>query len=149
MRPQELAVQSFHENQKLLSAVNTVSIHIKLEMAGHADLKSAKVVTEAKEVLNSFFKELDIIVQRAENAETKHLLGIDARRREFVKNFIAAKRNYRIRSPALLGKLSETTQLIYSDRKVDKQNILIVLEELRMLLEEHLAGDTEVLLGGI
>ena len=149
MKPQELAVQSFHENQKLLSAVNTVSIHIKLEMAGHADLKSAKVVAEAQEVLNSFFKELDIIVQRAENAETKSLLGIDVRRREFVKNFIAAKRNYRIQSPSLRGKLSDVTQLIYSDKDADKQDTLLVLEELRMLLEEHLAGDTEVLLGGI
>ena len=148
MKPQELAVQSFHENQKLLSAVNTVSIHIKLEMAGHADLKSAKVA-EAQEVLNSFFKELDIVVQRAENAETKPLLGIDARRREFVRNFIAAKRNYRIQSPSLRGKLSDVIQLIYSDKDADKQDILLVLEELRMLLEEHLAGDTEVLLGGI
>ncbi len=150
MKPQELAVQSFHENQKLLSAVNTVSIHLKLEMAGQTDLKSAKVVAEAREVLNAFFKELDIVVQRAENAESRFpLLGIDARRREFVRNFISARRNREIQSPSLRGKLSDVTQLISSDKDADKQDILDVLEELRMLLEKHLAGDTEVLLGGI
>ena len=36
MRPKERAVQSFHENQKFLFAINTLSIHTKLEMAGHS-----------------------------------------------------------------------------------------------------------------
>ena len=148
MKPQELAVRSFHENQKLLSAVNTLSINAKLEMAGRIDLKSEKRVAEAKRVLKSFFEELDVIVQRAEETEAKPLLGVDARRGEFVRNFIAAKRNLRIDSRSLNGKLSDITQLIYSDEENDKKEILLVLEELRTLLEEHIANDTEVLLGG-
>lgn len=149
MKPQELAVQSFHENQKLLSAVNTVSIHTKLEMAGRAELKSTKKVAKAKEVLKYFFKELDVIVQRAEKSEMEPLLGVDERRREFVKNFITAKRNYRIQSTFLQGKLSDVSELIYSDKVADRKEILLVLEELRILLEEHIASDTEVLFGGI
>lgn len=149
MKPKELAVQSFHENQKLLSAVNAVSIHTKLEMAGRSDLNSTETIAEAKDTLNTFFKELDVIVQRAEKAGTKPLLGVDARRRQFVRNFIDAKRNYRIQSPSLRGKLSDIAQLIYSDKDTDKQDVLLVLEELRMLIEEHIAGDTEILLGGI
>lgn len=148
MKPKELAVQSFHENQNLLSAVNTLSIHTKLEMAGRSDRNGAKVIAEAKETLNTFFKELDVIVERAEKTETKLLLGVDARRRQFVSNFIAAKRNYRIQSASLRGKLSDVAQLLYSDKDADKQDILLVLDELRMLLEEHIASDTEVLLGG-
>lgn len=149
MKPKELAVQSFHENQKLLSAVNAVSIHTKLEMAGRSDLNSTETIAEAKDTLNTFFKELDVIVQRAEKAGTKPLLGVDARRRQFVRNFIDAKRNYRIQSPSLRGKLSDIAQLIHSDKDTDKQDVLLVLEELRMLIEEHIAGDTEILLGGI
>ena len=149
MKPQELAIQSFHDNQKLLSAVNTLSIHTKLEMAGRADLNSAKVVAGAKDALSSFFKELDVIVQRAEEAENQLLLGVDARRRKFVRSFITAKRNYRIHAPSLRGKLSDTAQLIYSDKKADKENMLLALEELRMLIEEHIASDTKILLGGI
>ena len=149
MKPKELAVQSFHENQKLLSAVNAVSIHTKLEMAGRFDLNSTETIAEAKDTLNTFFKELDVIVQRAEKAGTQPLLGVDARRRQFVRNFIDAKRNYRIQSPSLRGKLSDIAQLIHSDKDTDKQDVLLVLEELRMLIEEHIAGDTEILLGGI
>ncbi len=148
MKPKERAVQSFHENQKILFAINTLSIHTKLEMAGHSDTNRTKEIPEAKEVLRLFLTELEPQVQRAEEAETKPLLGVDARRRQLVKNVVAARRN-RIRSSFLRGKLSDAAQLLYSDKTEDKEDILLVLEELRMLLEEHLAGDTEVLLGRI
>ena len=148
MKPKELAVQSFHENQKLLFAINTWSIHIKLDIAGRSDMNRAKAVPEAKEVLRSFLTELEPQVERAEEAETKPLLGVDARRRQFVENFTAARRKG-IRSSFLRGKLSDAAQLLHSDKTADKENILLVLKELRTLLEEHLASDTEVLLGGI
>ena len=64
MKSQELAVQSFHENQKLLSAVNILSIHTKLEVEGRADLNNKKAVAAAKDELCSFFKELERQVQR-------------------------------------------------------------------------------------
>lgn len=148
MKPKEWAVQSFHENQKLLFAINTLSIHTKLEMAGHSDMNKVKEIPEAKEVLRLSLTELESQVQRAEEAETKPLLGVDARRRQLVKNVVAARRN-RIRSSFLRGKLSDAAQLLYSDNTADNEDILLVLAELRMLLEEHLASDTEVLLGRI
>ena len=148
MKPKDRAVQSFHENKKFLFAINTLSIHTKLEMAGHFDMNKAKEIPEAKEVLRLFLTELEPQVQRAEEAETKPLLGVDARRRQLVKNVVAARRN-RIRSSFLRGKLSDASQLLYSDKTEDKEDILLVLEELRMLIEEHIAGDTEVLLGRI
>lgn len=148
MKPKERAVQSFHENKKFLFAINTLLIHTKLEMAGHSDMNRAKEIPEAKEVLRLFLIELEPQVQRAEEAETKPLLGVDARRRQFVKNFVDARRN-RIRSSFLRGKLSDAAQLLYSDKTADKEDILLVLKELRMLLEEHIASDTEILIGRI
>ena len=148
MTPKERAVQSFHENKKFLFAINTLSIHIKLEMAGHCNMNRAEEIPEAREVLRLFLTELEPQVQRAEEAETQLLLGVDARRRQFIKNFVDARRN-RIRSSFLRGKLSDAAQLFHSDKTEDAEDILLVLEELRMLLEEHIAGDTEVLLGGI
>ena len=149
MKPKERTVQSFHENQKLLSAVNTVSTHTKLEMAGRFYLNNTKVITEAKETPNTFFKGLDIIVERVEKTGTQSLLEVDARRRQFIRNFIAAKHNYRIQSPSFRGKLSDVAQMIYSDKEADRQDILLVLEDFRIPIEEHIASDTEVLLGGI
>ena len=146
MKPKERAIQSFQEIQNLISAINTLSIHIKLEMAGHSDLNREKDIPKATEDLCAFLKELNPQVQRAE-VENNPLLGVDARRRQFVRHLIAAKQNYRIRSPFLLGKLSEGVQLLRSDAETDKQDILIFLEELRMLLEEHIGSDVQQLFG--
>ena len=147
MNSQWRAVQSFQENQNLISAINTLSIHIKLEMAGHCDLQKTEVITRARERLSTFLTELNPQVQSAE-VESKPLLGVDPRRRQFIKHLIAAKRNYRISSPFLLDKLSEGVQLLHSDAKADKQAILLFLEELRMLLEEHIGRDVQQLFGG-
>ena len=139
-------VQSFQENQNLLSAINTLSIHIKLKMAGHSDVNREADIRKAKEELCTFLKQLNPQVHRAE-VENKPLLGVDPRRRQFVGHFIAAKQNCRIHSPFLLNKLSEVGQLLYSDAESDKQTILLFLEELRMLLEEHIGSDVEVIFG--
>ena len=148
MKPQELAVQSFHENQKLLSAVNTLSIHTKLEIEGRSDLNDEKTVAKAKDELCLFFKELERQVQDAQT-EKQPLLGIDERRQQFVRNFIEARRNYRIQSPILQDELSEVVQILLSDEDADKQAILPILAELRTLIEEHLESDVGHLLGGI
>ena len=148
MKPQELAVQSFHENQKLLSAVNTLSIHTKLGIEGRSDLNDEKAVTKAKDELCSFFEELERQVQDAE-IEKQPLLGMDQRRQQFVKNFMEARQNYRIQSPFLRDKLSGVVQILHSDKEADKQAILSILAELRTLIEEHLESDVSQLLGGI
>ena len=148
MNSQWRAVQSFQENQNLISAINTLSIHIKLEMAGHSDLDRAKTVPKAKEELCDFLSELDSQVKCVE-VEKKSLLGVDPRRRKFVKHLIAAKNEYRIQSPFLQQKLSVVKPLLDSDTETDKQEILLLLEELRMLLEEHIGSDVEQLFGGL
>ena len=148
MNSQWRAVQSFQENQNLISAINTLSIHIKLEMAGHSDLQKAEAIVKARERLSTFLRELNPQVQCAE-VENQPLLGVDPRRRQFVRHLISAKHSCRIHSPFLLGDLSEGVQLLYSDAESDKQTILLFLKELRMLLEEHLGSDVEQLFGGI
>ena len=148
MKPKERAIQSFQENQNLISAINTLSIHIKLKAAGHSDLNKEAAIQKSREKLCAFLKELNPQVQRAE-VNNKPLLGVDPRRRQFVRHLIAAKHNSRISSPFLLNKLEESRQFLHSDVEADKQAILLFLEELGMLLEEHITSDTEILLGRI
>ena len=127
--------------------VSTLSIHIKLEMAGHFDLNRAESVPKAKEELCDFLTELDSQVKCVE-VEKKPLLGVDPRRRKFVKHLIAAKNEYRLRSPFLQEKLPVVQQLLHSDAETDKQATLLLLEELRMLIEEHIGSDIDQLFGG-
>ena len=144
-----LAVQSFEENQKLLSAINTLSIHTKLEFAGHPDEERAEASEKAKDELSLFLKELEPIVQRAEDVGKRPLLGVNRRRGEFVRSFVDAKQNYyQCRSTLFREKLSCIAEQLYSDVEVDRQAILLVLDDLRTLLEEHLAHDVAQLFGG-
>ena len=147
MNSQWRAVQSFQENQNLISAINTLSIHIKLEMAGQSDIDMVDTVSKAREELCRFLAELDTQVSRVE-VENVSLLGVDPRRRQFVNHLIDAKNSCRISSP-FLEDLSDVQHLLYSDKERDKNHILCLLEELRMLLEEHLGSDVEQLFGGM
>lgn len=140
-------VQSFQENQNLIAAINTLSIYIKLAFAGHADVNRADAVAKAKETLGTFLTELDSQVRRFE-VEKKSLLGVDPRRRQFIEHLIEAKQELRIHSPFLQEKLSSVGNLLHSDADTDKQETLRLLEELRLLLEEHIGSDVEQLFGG-
>ena len=150
MNPQWLAVQSFQNSQDILAAINTLSIYTKLELAGRTDKKRAKRATEAKENLTSFLLELEKMVQQAEKGETKPLLGIDPRRRQLVKSFMTAKHDYhRFHSALFRDKLSRVHELLRSEVEEDRRALLPCLEELRILLEEHLETDTTQILGEI
>ena len=83
-------------------------------------MNRAEEIPEAKEVLRLFLTELEPQVQRAEEAETESLYWESmSRRRQLVKNFVDARRN-RIRSCFLRGKLSDASQLLYSDNTADR-----------------------------
>ena len=116
-------------------------------MAGHFNSNRAEAVPKAKETLCAFLTELNSQVQRVE-VEKKSLLGVDPRRRQFIEHLIDAKNEYRIHSPFLQEKLSSVKQLLHSDAETDKQETLLLLDELRKLLEEHIGSDMEQLLGG-
>ena len=110
MNSQWRTVQSFQENQNLISAINTLSIHIKLEMAGHTSFNPADTVSKARDKLCAFLTELISQVQRVE-VKNAPLLGVDPRRRQFVKHLIDVRKSDRITSPFLLEKLSDVQQL--------------------------------------
>lgn len=148
IKSQWRAAQSFQENQDLISAINTLSIHIKLEMAGHNDLNSAETIQQAREDLYAFLMDLNPQISRAET-ERAPLLGVDPRRRQFIKRLIDAKQNSRLRSPFLSDKLPEGAQLLYAGEEGKETEVLLFLEELRMLLEEHIGTDVEQLFGGL
>ena len=87
-------------------------------------------------------------MQRAE-VEKEPLLGVDPRRQQFVRHLLDAKQHSRIHSPVLRDKLSAGAQLLHADAEADKEDMLLFLEELRMLIEEHLGSDVHQLFGGI
>src|SRR5437016_3574698 len=88
-----LAVRSFQHSQDLLAAINTLSIHLKLEASGDTDSEHTAQANQAREVLGSFLEMLEPVIADAERGETKPVLGADPdsdnwRRVSFLPNAI-------------------------------------------------------------
>ena len=55
-----LAIQSFQYDRNLIAAINTLSIHLKLELAGISNVEKAKEVYEARNTLSSFLEKIEL-----------------------------------------------------------------------------------------
>ena len=150
MSVQWLAVQSFQHNQDLLAAINKLSIHLRLQLEGNEDAERAGEANKAREMLSSFFRELETLVNDTERGEEVPVLGANPRLRQLARSFVRAKRNrHRFRSSLFRNGAGCFQQLLQSNTKEDRQALLESLEELRVLVEEHMHVDAERVLGEI
>jgi hypothetical protein len=148
MSIQWLVVQSFQSSQYLLAAINALSIHLKLEAAGLSDKERSERANQARSTLVSFVETLGPVLDEIEGGESKPVLGVDPRLRQLAKSFLAAKRNQRRFHSALFqNRFSQFKQLLKSEQVEDREPLLESLDELRVLIEEHVHTDTERVLG--
>ena len=150
MSIQWLSVQSFQHNQDLLAAINKLSIHLRLQLEGNEDADRAGEANKAREMLSSFFRELETLVNNTEHGEEVPVLGANLRLRQLARSFVKAKRNRRrFRSSLFRNGAGRFQQLLHSTKNEDRQALLESLEELRVLVEEHIHVDAERVLGEI
>ena len=150
MSTQWMAIQSFQSSQELLSALNTLSLHLKIKRAGKRDRKREAAVARARERLDAFLQEMEQMVTREEEDGARPLLGVDARLRQLVRSLSAARKApQRFQSPLFRQGFSAARELLYAEREEDLQALLPSLQELRTLLEEHVDTDATQLLGAI
>ena len=147
MSTQWLAAQSFQQSQDLLTAINTLSIHLKLRLVGVPDEGRMSQAQQSRRTLMTFVRALHTLLQEAQQGEMKPLVGVDPRQRHFVKNCIEVKRDRRrFRSALFQHTPAEFQQLLSSDTEEDRYELLECLKELRTLLEEHVATDAAQIL---
>jgi hypothetical protein len=150
MSIQWLTVQSFQHSQDLLAAINALSIHIKLALTGISDEERKGTADGARETLLSFLTEMDTVVKETEQQGSAPIVGVDPRVRQLAKSFVVARRNRRrFNSVLFQNSIQRVQQLLCSNDKEDQASLLKSLEELRVLLEEHVHMDVERLLGEI
>ena len=145
-----LNMQSFQQSQELLSAINTLSIHRKLNLKGYPDLNRKDTAEQARETLIAFFEKLDKIAQDIEDGHQQSVLGVDARLRHLAENYVRAKRGQGSSSALFMEhSLSQVGQLFDSGCPEDWWQALKILAAFRELLEEHVSVDAKHLLGAI
>jgi len=142
-----LTVQSLQNSQELLAAINTLSIHTKLLLAGKPDEDRAAAADEAKKKLNDFLEQLEQVAGDEQEAD-QPVLGADPRLRQLARSFIKARSNHRrFRSELVKERLSDVRQLLFSEETDDRRSLVRCLADLRIIIEEHLQADADKMLG--
>jgi len=143
------AIQSFHRSQELLTAINELSIHLKLEAAGIPDAQQTARAAEAKTKLLEFLRRLQPLVEAAETKGGEPVTGADTRMRQLAERLAEARRTRpKRKSPLLRNSFSKVIELLESQQRESRDSLLESLRDLRQLLDEHLKTDTRALVGG-
>lgn len=150
MKTEWLTIQSFQQSQELIDAINTLSIHLKLKSLGIDDGENRGNIQQAREKLSEFLKSIDKVMHDVDEVDAEPLTGVDPRFRQFIRNFVAARKNSRQFNSSLFKKsLPALIKLLESEKPRNTQMLLDSLSDLRILLEEHIHSDTLRLIGDI
>lgn len=142
-----LSFQSFQNSQELISAINTLLIHLRLKKSGVSDKEREEKAKQAQEKIILFLESFEKIVSDVESRGAKPNLGSDIRFRQLAKSFIKATNNRRrFQSTLFQNKIAEFKASLAEDKE-DTRIWIEDLEDLRLLVEEHLSNDIEQVLG--
>lgn len=147
MTSEWLTAESFERNHRLLSAINTLSIHAKLACDGVTNSPHVGDVEEARRELRHFLDRMGPLVHDVEVHREAPLLGADSRLSSLVRQYAISRK----RSSSVLHRLpiEQVATLLVSQNQADQQRLIEYLAALRQLVEQHAYADVVGLLGEI
>lgn len=140
--------QSFQQGQELLDAVNTLSIHLKLD---EEELEDEESLEKARKRIESFLSDLQEHAAQDEEGEGL-ILGTGPRLRQFAQRFAEAQHEpRRFQSPLMSGEIDHVRRLLQKNVLTEEgsRELVSSLDELKALLEEHVDTDASRLFGEI
>ena len=143
-----LTAENFEYAHRAVSAINTLSIHAKLLLAGKHDAPRSAEVREARSFLREFLKRLDEVIRDAQQRRGT-VVGTDPRSRELASKFVSAKSRMPRRSVLYSTPIDELQRLVDSERSADLSRLISALRELRVVIEQHAHTDIAGILGDV
>lgn len=139
--------ESFESTRRLISAINTLSIHTKLCLAGRLDAERADEAKAARELLRAFFAELAKVVPELERDPNSPLPGSAPRASLFARRFVQARRKNPTVSLLLRVPVSEFAALFDAEDEEQQRLLVEGLQTLREMLEQHHHADATAMFG--
>src|SRR5262245_23306302 len=99
--------ESFERTRQLIGAINVVSVHAKLALAGVADPQSGEEVRNAVALLRVFLDKLSNDVRHYEKDALSAVTGATARSNLLAKRFALARTQAPGSSPIYAGPLTD------------------------------------------
>ena len=142
-----LSANNFERCQRLVAAINTISIHEKLRRTRVDDESRLDEVAEAKACLLDFISSFSEIVRDAEEKPERLVDGVDPRTGDLARRFMSIKMQQPRTSELATVSLDELPGLVTSGDDADRRRLLNYLRDLRNLLEDHGHSDVVDLIG--
>lgn len=144
-----LSAHNFERSYRLVSAINTISIHEKLKGSGVSDESRLDEVRESKGYLLEFLMSLNDIVHDAEQNPERIVEGVDPRTGDLARRFLSVQKQQPQTSSLATVSLGELTELVKSEDDADRTKLLDYLRDLRNLLEDHAHTDVVSIIGEV
>lgn len=139
-----LVSQSLERSLDIISAINRVSIHSKLHLAGMEDTTTPEEIEAAREALTGFLGTLTELIEKAEGSEDKIAFGADPRLSTLARKFLshpAQGAGTVLYDPE---DLKELKVLLEKGEAVRHEVLVDQLAHLRSVLEQHAQADAAI-----
>lgn len=144
-----LTASSFEQVHELISAINVLSIHAKLTMAGVEDPTDEDEVKRARGSLLTFLDSFQALLQDAEQNRGGTIVSADPRMGELAVRYLSQKQRLLQETPLYDVPFDRLRELIEADDLEDLRSLVSFLRDLRSLIEQHAYTDVVELLGEI
>lgn len=142
-----LTASSFERSSEVMSAINVLSIHAKLTLAGVDDPTDLAEISKAKARLVRFLEELRRLVDGAGQTQANLMVGTDPRLGELALEYIGERKRLPPRALLYTLSLAQLSALVESDSAEDVPKLVECLESLRSLFEQHAHTDIAGIFG--
>jgi hypothetical protein len=142
-----IIAESFERTHQLISAINTVSIHMKLKLAGHSDDERVAEADASREVVRRFLSSLATLIPELEENPNAPLPGYAPRVGLFARRFVQERHRNPTRSPLLSLPVDQFASLLDADAEQDQRSVIEGLGTLREMLEQHHHSEATGVLG--
>jgi hypothetical protein len=139
--------ESFERFHLLISAINSILIHIKLKMANIDDTERRQEFENSRKYLLEFLEQFSPIVQEVENDGSWVPIGTDPHLDDLARSLADIGR-MRPRKLSLASvSLVELKQLLENNDSNNADKMIVYLRDLRSLLEQQAHTDVISILG--
>ena len=139
-----LVSQSLERSLDIISAINQVSVHSKLHLAGIDDAAMVEKVDAARKTLTRFLGILSDLIEKAQESEDKIAFGADPRMSTLARKFLSQPPQGAGSVVYRLEDLKELKVLLERGDAVEHEVLVEQLAHLRSVLELHAQADAAI-----
>jgi len=136
MKSEWLTASGFERASEILLAINTLSIHAKLILAGITDPANPLEIQQARLRLVAFLEGLKALVENTEKDHTKVITGTDPRFSELALHYLEERRRVPSRSIFFSLPIGRVEELIQSEQEHELRSQVECLETMRAMVEQ-------------